>query len=147
MKEKKIFQGQSLFEVLFALAVAALILTAVVSLATLSIRNSSSSRDRTLATSHAQDAVEWLREERDNDWSYLSLHINTYCLRSLSWPSSGACEDTDYISGTRLRREVVLTLPETTKIEANINVKWTDSQGTHEQITIARFTDWSAVDF
>ena len=60
--------GQSLFEVVVALAISTLVIIAVVSLAALSIRNTDFSKNKTLASKYAQDATEWLRGQRDADF-------------------------------------------------------------------------------
>ncbi|MFV1917388.1 MAG: hypothetical protein ACC618_02840, partial [Patescibacteria group bacterium] len=107
-------KGQSLFEVIFTLAIAALIMVGIVSLAASSIRNSAFSRNNTQATRYVQEASEWLREQRDTDWSVFSGYASSapgekWCLTSLAWPgSSGNCGTTT-IDGT-FTREVTLEL-------------------------------------
>ena len=95
MNKKKITNfGQSLFEVVFAVAIAAMILVGIVSLATTSTRNSIFSRNNSQATKYAQEVVEWLREERDKDWINLSSHIGNRCLgiqRMHKSPSAEGC--------------------------------------------------------
>ena len=63
MKEE-LKKGQSLFEVVFAVAVSALIITAIVILAGNAVSNSTFSRNKALAGRFVQEAIEWLRKER-----------------------------------------------------------------------------------
>lgn len=56
--------GQSLFEVMFALSVAAMILVAVVALVATSIRNSTFSKNKALANKYASELSEWLKKEK-----------------------------------------------------------------------------------
>ncbi len=140
-------KGQSLFEVVFAIAIAALILVGVVSVTTSSVRNSSFSRDNSLATRHVQQTSEWLREQRDasNAWSEFSSNADaTYCLSTLGsgFPSPGGCSGSQVIPSTPFTREVTLTLIPPDTVEALIVVDWTDSQGNHAVRSVTRYTNW-----
>jgi len=162
-KSKKKIQGQSLFEVLFAVAIAAIILVGVVSLSTTSIRNTSYSNNNAQATKYAQEAVEWLRGERDASFSDFrgytaSSTINPgYCLNTLSWNNNGVCLSSEFITGTFFLRDVLFVCYITdsasstvvacsdvnvNNIESIVEVKWSDAQGEHKIRTVARFTDW-----
>lgn len=138
--------GQSLFEVVLALAVAALIIVAIVALATTSIRNASFSRNQSLATRYAQEAIEWLRGQRDEDWDAFTTRALTplWCLRSLSWTDAviGGCGSSDFISDTIFKREVSFTTIDASNIDTEVNVYWQDAQGLHESKTVTTFTDW-----
>ncbi len=137
-------QGQSLFEVLFAVAVATIILVGVVSLSTTSIRNTSYSNNNALATKYAQEAVEWLRGERDADWSAFynesSPAGNTHCLGELSW--TAACPIPNTIFSRDVFLDRITTADPDDAIEAIIEVIWQDAQGEHKVRTVSRFTDW-----
>jgi Tfp pilus assembly protein PilV len=149
MKRIRLDNGQSLFEVVVAVGVFALIIAAIVGLATSSIRNSTFSRNNSLATQYSQQAVEWLRTERDTDWVAFYNHASTpfYCLDSLSWVNTGTCDtlnELDAIPDTLLFREVSLTRDTATSVTAEVTTSWTDSQGTHQVETSTVFTDWRA---
>lgn len=137
-------RGQSLFEVVLALAIIALIAVALVSLTTLSIRNTSFSKTETQANRFAQEAIEWLRGQRDTYANFFDLSGN-YCLNSLSfasasWPCSGN------ISGTVFKRELFVSNVtgelEKTVLKTEVAVSWSDSQGIHETRSITYFSDW-----
>lgn len=139
--------GQSLFEVIISVGVAALIVTALVSLASNSIRNATFSRNNTLASKHAQEATEWLRGERDNDISTFmtNVQIPTWCLDLLDWSQASECGASDFITGTPFLREVAFAItPLSGKnlITATITVSWNDAQGYHEVVSVTQFTDW-----
>ena len=163
-------KGQSLFEVIFALSIAAVILTSVVSLATISIKNSDYSANKTMATKYAQEAIEWLRGQRDAKWSdptnngfleRAAANNGTYCLDSLGWTNTGNCASDEFISVNDLYlRQVVLTCYQinaspppdfnavacgstTDNIQAEVSVSWTDGSGTHSVQSTARFTHWN----
>ena len=150
---KKIITGQSLFEVLFAITIAAVILIGLVALTTSSIGTSTASRNQSLAIKYSREAIEWLREEREVGWTtfaaYASETGSTWCLPNLSWANPGECGSTsaDMISGTNLFREIVLTSdsdadPKVIQIE--LAIEWSDSKGVHIERTITRFTYWKS---
>jgi len=136
--------GQSLFEVVIAVGIIGIIVFSVVALATTSIRNTTFTKNNSSATQLAQDAVEWLRGERDNDW--VAFHTNAgspiYCLDTSSWAKARACNPGEYISNTILTREVTFSGVSGNQVSATVNVYWTDSQGTHQAATSTVFTDW-----
>lgn len=148
--------GQSLFEVVLALAIATIIIVAMVALAASAIRNSNFSKNKTLATRYSQEATEWLRGERDRDFDTFSAQAANpvYCLPSLSWTVAtiGTCTDGQEIPGTIFKREVGFTrttvtvggLPKNV-IEAEMNVYWQDAQGMHEVKSITEYTDWREI--
>ena len=140
-------KGQSLFEVVLALAVAALIIIAIVALATISIRNANFSRDQSLTTRHAQEAIEWLRGQRDEDWDAFYDRATTtslWCLKSLFWTDAkiGECGSSDFISDTIFKREISFTILNASNIDTAVKVYWEDAQGLHETKTVTTFTDW-----
>lgn len=63
--------GQSLVEVVVAVGVMALLLTAVLSLISLSVKNSRLAKDRTKAANLAQEGIELMRTYRDLSWTGL----------------------------------------------------------------------------
>lgn len=147
-------RGQSLFEVIFALGIAAIILIAMASLATTTLRNSTFSNDSAIATQLAAEVTEWLRSERDENWSSFagrsSVAGRTWCLPTLSWPAvSGPCSGP--IPGANYTRSVILESVDANPtpqdgiidtINATVTVSWTDSQGTHDITNNASYTDW-----
>ena len=144
MKSQK---GQSLFEVVLALGVITAITIGIVSLTVNSIRNAAFSKNKTLAGRYAQEATEWLRSERDNDFTIFETHAQTsqWCLINLNWNSVGACGESDKISGTPLLRNVIFStnlVSGKTVIDASVRVYWDDAQGTHEVRSTTSFSDW-----
>jgi len=142
-------EGQSLFEVVLSLAVITVVIVALIILAYNSIRNANYSRNQTVATRHSQEAIEWLRGERDTDYDLFQLRAltsDTYCFPSLSWTSAkiGGCADNDVIDGTILKREIFFTIIGLTNIEVQVTVYWDDAQGLHEVRAITNYTDWRA---
>lgn len=137
--------GQSLFEVVFAIGASALIITAVVILATNAVSNSTFSKNEALAGRLTGETVEWLRGQRDADWDtfYANTAITPRCLPTLSWNLTGGCGEGDTISSnTNFRRELLLTHIDTQNVEVKVRVYWEDGRGVHEISTVTNFTDW-----
>ena len=139
MKDK----GQALFEIVFAVGIASLVLIGVVSLVTTSVRNTDFAQNETSATKLTQEATEWLRKERDENWTaFASYSVSDpgkkTNLGKLEWGLSD-----NEVPGTHFTREVVLETLETNKIEATVSVSWKDSQGRHSVESITRYTDWT----
>ena len=144
MKNQK---GQSLFEVVLALGVITAITVGIVSLTVSAIRNAAFSKNKTLAGRYAQEATEWLRSERDNDFTVFETHAQTplWCFSGLNWNKVGACGEADKISGIPLLRDVTFStnlVSGKTVIEANVRVYWDDAQGLHEVRSATSFSDW-----
>jgi len=139
--------GQSLFEVVVALAISALIIVTLVSLVSNSIQNATFSKNKALATSYAQEATEWLRGQRDTDVNTFEANAltPTWCLQDLSWRNTGSCDTGEEIASTPFTREVnftVDTVSGKTVVEADIYVFWTDSLGLHQVVSATNFSDW-----
>jgi len=143
--------GQSLFEVMFAVAIASMIMISVVSLSKQTISSSDFSGNNALANKYALEATEWIREERDNDWIdfYNRAGPNpTLCLEDLAWGGAPPCPD---IVDTpfKFKRSVILrqvdldATPGNESVEIEVIVTWTDGKGMHQVKNITRYTNWN----
>ena len=144
--------GQSLFEIILALAITTLITVALVALTATSIRNTTFSKNKTLASRYSQEATEWLRGERDADFSAFETRALTplYCFPSLSWSAAsiGACSSGQEIANTPFRREISFSsslVNGKTLIQASVRVYWSDAQGLHEVRSVTNFSDWRQI--
>jgi len=138
---KKIFiLGQSLYEVVFAIGIAAIIITGVLVVSTTSVRNSTYSKNNAQATMYAQEAIEWLRSERDaSAWTifagYAGVERN---LGDLNWASVNCTVGT-----TIFCRKTTLSIPSADTVDALVTVSWDDAQGTHTVRSVSKFTNWN----
>jgi type II secretory pathway pseudopilin PulG len=135
-KTKKYSSGQSLFELVFSIVVASIVLIAIVSLSSTSIRNAVFSRNNAVATKYAQEATEWLIQQRDENWNNLSGNLGTRNLGELNW-GSGA-----NIPGTPFQRTVTLVSIDSEQIRGTVRVTWSDGQGLHKVENFKVFTAW-----
>lgn len=159
MKIKNI-KGQSFVEIIFAFGMMALVVAAVVGLSTVSIRNAAYSKNQTQAENLSQQALDFLRSQRDISWASLKSRTNwdtgteyeLYCMNdvvlSLSSFSSGACPSDSFVD-TIFKRQVTLTYTEddsnSTKqfIEVEVEVSWLDAKGTHILSHTTVLTNWN----
>lgn len=156
LKSKILNCGQSLFELVIAIGISALVIVVLVSLVSNALQNAAFSKNETLAGRYAQEATEWLRGQRDTDINGFITNVtsqpfdNPRCFNNLdasAWSQIGACGAT--IAGTMLVRQITFrevnaTVNGVTKniIEADITVSWTDSKGLHEITNATDFADW-----
>ena len=156
----KMENGQSLFEVVVALAISALVIVALVSLTTNSIRTSTYSKNNSLATTYANQAIEWLRGQRDSNIAIFRTKAQALqtspggCFNSFptiwnNWPTTAPanCPAPTTIAGTPFVRRIkftITTIPVSLKtlVQADVTVSWTDSQGKHTVTSATVFTDW-----
>lgn len=132
-------KGQSLFEVVFALAISALIIITIVSLANKSLGNTNNSTDRALATRYAQQMTECLREKRDTSWDEFVTLANTSC-NSFTLPSQFTSKTITFTCSPSN-----CSSPNSVDtVTADIEITWQDGTGKHQVRSITRFTEWRA---
>lgn len=136
--------GQSFFEVVLALALVSVVLVSMVMLASISVRTTNFARTKNTATRLTQEAIEWLRSERDTSWSAFSSHAatSTWCINNLNWSSPGTCTSNTYVAGTIIQRQAILSNVDATTVQARVTASWNDSQGLRQVETSTYFTQW-----
>lgn len=144
--------GQSLLEVLVALAVALLVILALVRATIVAIRNADFAKKQAQASSYAQEGMENIRAYRDASWTIFwgAADGNNHGFSGAT-PSSGACPSptNPNISGTPFTRcsklEKVDLDPDIAgvdSVKATVTVFWIDSSGTHQSQQISYFSKW-----
>lgn len=122
--------GFSLIEVLVFTAILGLFFVAAISVATYNLQNMKVQEHKILATRYAEEAVEWVKKEKEDDWSVFitrgSLGGTTYCLDSLSWSTPASCLDFDL--GLIYKRELLITNSGSPvdQVETTVTVSWQD---------------------
>ncbi len=116
----------------------------MVGLASRSIGNTTFSREKTQAAKYTQEAVEWLRGQRDVDWGVFRLKGSpsgtNYWLQTLAWSASSSP-----ITGTAFTRQAIIIYNAAANpdvVEARVVTSWSDSAGTHESRVTTYFTNW-----
>jgi len=152
----KVQKGQTLFEMVIALAVVVLVITGIVKAVTTAIKNSTFARNKSEATRYSQEALEWVKTERDKrSWSDFTSKVlsSKACIPSLSWPTQPSpCDaglDSNKIQNTIFFRNV--TIQDTnnascdsgdTACNVTMEVFWLDADTTHTSQLQTRVTNW-----
>lgn len=152
-EQVNVVRGQSLFELVVAIAISALIVVAMVSLAVNSIQNSNYAKNKAVASSYAQQAMEWLRGQRDggiDDFISKTQDAGAIKVCLNEFPDLidelvvAACSSGTTISGTPFMRQVTFSVaPQNGRevVEAEVTVSWVDSKGTHEVKSATNLAD------
>lgn len=143
-------EGQGLIEVLTALAVVLLVVVALIKATTVSMKSSDFSKTQTQATSYAQEAIEWIRSERDRDWGNIADRATSepgskYCLASLDWNNPDSCGNGDedlLVADSRFKREVTVKDVTGDRIEIEVIVIWQDASGEHQSKLTTYLSNW-----
>lgn len=124
-------KGFSLIEVLVFTAVLGLFFVAAMSVTTYNLKNMKIQEHKILATRFAEEAVEWINQEKEDDWSTFvtrgSSSGTIYCLNnSLGWSSSSVCGS--YGLGSIYKRELLIKNSGTpvSQVETTVTVSWQD---------------------
>lgn len=142
----KCCKGQSLVEVVVAVGAMSLLLVALLSLVSLSIRNSRLARDRAQAIALAQEGVELMRAYRDYTWSeLLSLSDGT----NYNLPENWVVEDglnqgciSERQINNRFWRCVRLSLAQAGEVEVNVSVSWPEGSQVFTTNQVTQLTLW-----
>jgi len=130
--------ASTLVEVLVAVSIIALVLTAVSAMISMSVKLSDNNEKNQLALQKAQEALEFFRKERAiNSWYGFSTPFNNnahYCISSLPEEVAsisaklGVCADDDVLEAARykFKREVVIEFDSTDSLSVQIDVQWSD---------------------
>jgi prepilin-type N-terminal cleavage/methylation domain-containing protein len=130
-------KGFSLIEVLVFVSILSLIFVSAVAVTTYSLKVMRFNQDKILATHYAEEGLEWVKSQKEEDWSnFTGLDTSsgpgtTYCLTSLSWSSPGLCGENDLFGTPNIySREVTLINEGGSPVnQSNVEVKvyWKNS--------------------
>ena len=135
-----------MIEILIAISVLVVILAGLAKLATVQIRNSTFSQNQNQSSKLAQQAVEWVRSQRDADWVVFATHTGNFCLNSLSW-TTGICAANDYSLESKFKRQASISdnsspAGSNNSRQVTVTVSWRDSSGTHTVTSETTLTNW-----
>lgn len=132
MRIKNPESGQSLIEVLIALAASVAIVAAIAVTVITSLSNVEFTKNQNLATQYSGEGLELVRQKAKDNWSYFSSHYTSvyYCLDSNDNLSVmvGSCSQNVGI----FKRQIQIFQNDTTKCNGNTKiistVLWSDSK-------------------
>jgi hypothetical protein len=126
-------KGQTLIEVLIALATAVIVVSGITILAISSLNNVQFTRDQDLATKYAQEGMEVIRRIRNSSYITFRGYSGTYCLskdQTTMGSAVGSCAtqnvDSRYIRSVQVQQNGCgVNLSRVT-----VSVAWTDTKCT-----------------
>ena len=80
LQKKDIQKGETLIEALAALALVAIVISAITTLITTSLSNATYNENQTLATKYAQQGIESVRQIRNFNYAAFRNYNGLYCL-------------------------------------------------------------------
>ena len=144
--------GFSLIEVLIFVTIVTAFFVVAVGLTSQSLQQMKSSENRLIAGYLSQEVLEWLRGEKETNWSgqFLprapSTTPTTYCFNTspinTAWPGAGACGS--FNLQNTFKREVLLTRQAITspiqpgQSQVNVTIRMTWQEGGRTQTAIQR---------
>ena len=146
---KHVVYGISLIEAVVTLGVVMLLITGLVIGMTSSLQNAQTSKARGLAVQYAQEALEIIREERDNNWTTFSLRDTMggtgtgYCMNGSGQLSPVAGESCPPFTGSFSRFVRFITnLLDSGQMDVEVAVSWMEGN-TSKNITLkTKYTQW-----
>ncbi len=134
----KYSKGQSLVEVVIAVGAMSVLLVALLSLMSLSLRNSRLAKDRARAVASASQGVELMRAYRDFNWSeFINLAGNNYSL-----PANWVVEDgLSAVCEAETERCVQLSSV-AGQVEVNVRVSWIEGSQTFTTNQVTQLSLW-----
>lgn len=121
-------KGQILLELVVAIGVAMIALMAMAQISIKSLANSNFSVHQSVANGYSIAGMEWIRSQRDLDWTSFLAKSGTYCMNTLVWSTTSPCPTINNI----YTRTAVLTKISNTQVKAVVTVSWQEGSLTHQ---------------
>jgi len=125
--------GQTIIEILIAIGVGALVLTAISASAVITISNAQYAQKKTEALKYLQEGVENVRIARDNAESWDSFQEDS---------PSEVDELLPLDNPIFTRRTEFIFDDEDPWSEVTVTVSWDSAKGTHEVSSVTKLSDW-----
>ena len=138
---KKVFtlrniRGFSLIEVLVFITIISMFFITAVTITVFSLKNSKTQQYRILATRFAEEGMEWVKQEKEDNWQALALHDDsggpgvTFCLNSLDWNTQTDCNGIYSLGPPNIfKRALIITNSgnPVDSITVNLTVSWLEN--------------------
>lgn len=134
-------KGQSVIEAVISVAVVSLIIVALVSAVTVSVRNSTFAKNKTLTTKYVNEGMEAVRSIRERDWQELTS--GTHGLKNTAgvWTFNTTISDTPATGFVR-QIEVTPIGSDDDKFEVKVTVSWIYGSKNFSSSAETSFTKW-----
>lgn len=141
--------GQSMLEVLISTGFIILVIVAIISAVTVSVRNATFAKNKSLANKYVSEGIEATRSIRDKNWSDL-LTRSTPAGRNNGLLYTGGqwtlVDNFDTPAGTNFTRTVNLTNMDDTnddEVRVIVTVIWNEGFGLASSTSQTTFTKWA----
>lgn len=145
MRNSKAF---SLIEVLVFVSVISVFFVSAAAVVSIILRNMKVTEHKLIGTRYAEEAVEWLRSEKETDWNTFVAHAplstgTEYCLNTLNW-SSAQC---NYTMNNMFKRTVSVSSQQSSdgfkyQVNAEVVVEWQEAGKTYQIPIDTVFSVW-----
>jgi len=154
IKSYKKKQSFSLVEVLVFVSILGVFFIAATAITLTSLKDMQINEHKIIATRHAEELMEWLKNEKEADWSAFSdsSRMATYCFNSSlqnSWSetskTTALCAKFDGISGVSpqiYKREVILSSSESFRVDVKVTVSWNEAGSIRYVVLNSTFSMW-----
>lgn len=145
MKNKKSF---SLIEVLIFVSILSVFFVIAVSVTVVSLRNMKINEHKILATHYGEELIEWLRNQKEADWTTFSARSGNYCFNESpiadTFVSEGECTNPG-LAGV-FKRDLNLSYPNVggpvTQVNVKVIVSWQELGNSYQVPLTTVFTRW-----
>lgn len=137
-------KGFSLVEVLVFVTILSLFFVTALTVTTFNLRNLKIQEHKILATRYAEEGMEWVKQEKEDDWQVFTTHTGTnYCLNTLSW-TSDLCTTYSLGSPGFFKRDLLITNSGSPveKITGNLTVSWMENNVEQTVVLKSVFNLW-----
>lgn len=138
-------RGQSLVELLLAIAVFIIVVSSLSFLILDSYVLSRLSQEMTTANFLAEEGLEATRSIRDNSWDDLSIATHGLATTATNWVFQGTEEDVSYLLNSGVRKVFVEEIADD-KRKVTSEVTWQFSEGNSQAISLVTYlTNWAKI--
>ncbi len=133
--------GQTLAEIVVALAIVILLVVGLIVGTTSSVRSTDQGRMRSLAVKYNQEALELVRQKRDSDWDVFAAYSGLWCIdKEGVWSQASLCPAN--IDNTFTRSVVFTWNAGASRMDIVATVSWPDGATVHKSELVTFFTQW-----
>lgn len=126
----------SLIEVLIFVTILSLFFISAVTITTFSLRNLKIQEHKILATRYAEEGIEWIKQEKEDDWETFSLYDDSggsgtsFCLNTLNWNTKTDCNDSYTLGPPNIFKRVLVITNSGNPVNSigiNLTVSWIEN--------------------
>jgi type II secretory pathway pseudopilin PulG len=137
-------KGFSLVEAMVFISILSVFFISSMTIVVFILRNMKTQQYKILATRYAEEGIEWVKQEKEDDWQLFSLRDDSggagtnYCLNSLDWSTKTDCNDVYSLGPPNIFKRVLVITNfgnPTDRITINLTVSWLEN-GVEQKIIL-----------